>query len=147
LGRVLKAIVPFLASILLLGACERQQDLGASPNASKLPGVWAARMVMPSGGSIDQTLTIGRDGSYRCAVTFHTRSNGVRKVELQGLFRVESSFLIDTVTNSSQANASVPETNRHQILRIDDKEMILAPEQKPGVSYATNKIVFSRRSK
>jgi hypothetical protein len=144
-----KAIVPFIAFVLLLSACERQQGRGVSPagsTASKLPGVWVAREVGPSGTSIDNTLDIGSDGSYTGASTIHTRTNGVGHVEWQGFYRIDGGFLIDTVTNTSLANASVPETNRAQIIRIDDKEMILAPEKPPGVTFEIKQIVFSRKT-
>jgi hypothetical protein len=139
-----------LATILAMAACKRHEDSVLSSTAvarKKLTGVWVSQVAIPSGGSMESTLTVASDGSYLCALSVHTLSNGVRKVELQGSFRVEEGYLIDTTTKNSQTNAPVPTTERARIIRIDDAEIILEYEQHPWVNYATNQIVYTKQRK
>ena len=107
-----------------------------------------AHAVSSSGSVIDSTLEIARHGSYASTATFHTRRNGIRYYESQGFFLIDGGLLF-VETNSSVTNASLPNTNRLQIIRITDEELVFKSEEPlpPGTTPDPEQIVFHRQRK
>ena len=87
------------------------------------------------------------DGSYLSQVDIPGRMNGPQIVSIEGTFRVEGGFLIDTPTRYSETNISVPPTSRVRIIRIDDRELVVDYEKNPGTYSPTNPPVFRKQTK
>jgi hypothetical protein len=137
----------FFAVVLWVTACKRHEDSADDKIRKKLPGIWVFEARFARGGDVVSTTTVAPDGSYVCTIAIPGRTNGPRTISMEGTFRVENGFLIDTITKNSQTNASVPSTNRGRIVRIDDRELVLDDERLPGVVYATNEAVYRKQTK
>jgi hypothetical protein len=140
-----------LASVLLLTACRRKEETHLSPDTEmrkKLPGIWVFEPKYASGRNDQRvTTTVAADGSYVTSIALPGRTNGPRTIKLEGTWRIEDGFLIDTITKDSQTNSSVPRTSRDRIIRIDDRELELAdPEKNPGTVSPTNQIIMRRKT-
>ncbi|HET7626343.1 MAG TPA: hypothetical protein VFM25_13880 [Verrucomicrobiae bacterium] len=131
--------------LLLVTACHRHADSADEQIRRQLPGIWTFDARYADGNEALCRVTVAPDGSYSSTITLPHRTNGSRVINMEGAFRVEDGFLIDTVTNDSQTNASM--TFRSRILRANDHELILEDEKIPGVVYATNTIVFRKQTR
>jgi hypothetical protein len=138
----------FFAVVLLVTACSRHEDSADEKIRKNLPGTWVLEARYESGSDIRSTTTVAPDGSYACTLDLPGRTNGPRTISMEGTFRVENGFLIDTITRDSQTNArAVPNTNRSRVVRIDDRELVLEYERLPGFGYPTNQPVYRKQTK
>ncbi len=111
---------------------------------SKLPGIWVFEPKFANGHDhkVTITVTVAPDGSS--VTTFALP--GPREIRMEGTWRIESGYLIDTITKDSQTNASVPRVSRFRIVRIGDVELELEDQEKnPGLAFPTNRIIFRRK--
>jgi hypothetical protein len=135
------------ASLLLATACRRHAESADEKIRKELPGVWTFEARYASGSEALCQFTIAPDGSYSSTITLPHRTNGPQVISMEGTFRIEDGFLIDTKMRDSQTNAPVPTTNRNRILRFDGRELVLDDEKIPGTVHPTNEIVFRRQTK
>lgn len=142
-----KFTIILLASLLLAIGCRRHAVTADEKIRGQLPGTWTFEARYASGNKILCQFTVALDGSYSSTITLPHRTNGPRVISMEGTLRVEDGFLIDTKTKDSQTIASVPQTTRSRIIRIDDHELVLDDEKIPGTVYATNETVFRRQTK
>jgi hypothetical protein len=133
--------------VLLVTACSRHEDSADDKIRKKLPGTWVLEARYEGGSDIRSKVTVAPDGSYACTLDLPGRTNGPRTISMEGTFRVEDGFLIDTVTKDSQTNAKWLNTTRSRIVSIDDREFVLEDERLPGFGYPTNQPVFRKQSK
>lgn len=141
----------FFAVVSLVTACRPHRDSADGRMQKQLSGTWRSEAKYASGHNTEITWTVNTNGSYVCTVMIPNRTNGPRIVTLEGSFRVESAFLVDTTTNDSQNYASVshPVNTRYRIVRIDDRELVLENESErlPGHTSPTNPLVFLKQIK
>jgi hypothetical protein len=135
------------ASLLLAASCRRHAESSDEKIRRQLPGIWTFEARYANGDEALCQIAVAPGGSYSSTITFPHRTNGPRVISMQGTFRVEDGFLIDTTTKDSQTNGSVPHTLRSRIIRIDDHELVLNDEKISGIVYATNETVFQRQTK
>ena len=143
----MKYIITFFAVVLLVTACSRHEDSADDKIRKKLLGTWVLEARYEGGSDMRSTVTIAPDGSYACTLDLPGRTNGPRTISMEGTFRVEDGFLIDTVTKHSQTNAKWPNTSRSRIVRIDDRELVLEYERLPEFGYPTNETVYRKQTK
>ena len=143
----MKLTLSLFTVALLLTAC-RPKDSADDKMQKELSGTWTFEARYKSGGSVEQSMTLARDGSYVLTLTMPGRTNGPRTISMEGTFRVEGGFLVDTVTKDSQTNAApMPRTNRARIVRLDGRELVLDDERSPAAVYPTNQVVFLKQTK
>lgn len=128
-------------------ACSRHEDSADDKIRKKLPGTWVLEARHEGGRDVWSTVTVAPDGSYTCTLDLPGRTNGPRTISMEGTFRVEDGFLIDTATKDSQTNSPLPYTVRSRIVRIDDRELVLDYERLPGFGYPTNQPVYRKQTK
>jgi hypothetical protein len=142
-----KLTLSLFTVVLLITACRSHKDTADDKLQKELSGTWMFEAKFARGGDTLSTLAVAPNGSYVCTIAIPGRTNGPRTVSMEGTFRVENGFLIDTVTKNSQTNASVPYTNRSRIIRVDDRELVLDDEKIPGTVQPTNETIFRRQTK
>jgi len=145
---LVKLTVLFLGVVLFVTACRRHNDSADDKMQKQLSGTWFFEAKYAQGSdSEQQTIAVAPDGSYSLTISIPGATNGhIRSVSMEGRFRVEGGFLVDTCTKHSQ-NLSVPSTNRSRIVRMDGRELVLEYEKLPGAVYPTNPIVFLKQIK
>ena len=121
-------------------ACGRDPDARLQ---KQIVGTWALTSLDSYGGGLTNTVTVARDGRYDCRIV----SGSGRLFYVQGLFQVQQGFLVDTMTNSSNTNAPLPEVFRARIIRVDDHEMLLLREKLKGWFYPTNEPLWRKVSR
>jgi len=142
-----KTALLLVAIPLLVTACGRNSESADEKLRKQLPGVWMFEAKYASGSEALCRFTMASDGSYSSTITLPHRTNGPQVVSMEGTFRVEDGFLIDTVTKNSQTNASVPSTNRSRIVRIEGRELVLSDEKIPGTVSPTNETIYRKQTK
>lgn len=90
-----------------------------------LPGVWHVDFSSPQDKGYKRTFTIAANGDF---VSEGVDPEGIPLNRLSGTFKVEDGFLIQTVTNTTQPNTSVPYVSRARIIHSDDKELVFRHE-------------------
>jgi hypothetical protein len=134
------------AVVLLVTACGRHEDSADDKIRKKLPGIWAFEAKYETGSAVQNIITFAPDGSYTATIDTG-RTNGPRVINVEGTFRVENGFLLETVTKNSQTDTLLTNTSRARIVGIDDRELVLDYEKVPGVVYSTNQTVFRKQTK
>jgi hypothetical protein len=122
-----------IASLLLLLAailagCKRQ----GSPSALG-PGTWTCEVDYPNGGHFESTTSFDPAGRYVCNGSVSS-TNGTRTFTIQGIMKIEDGFIVDTFTNHSNTNASLPHTSRAKIISQNEREIVAKWE---GISVAS----------
>ena len=130
--------------LLVLGECNRNPDARAQ---ELLTGTWLMSADYGGANTATYTITVGPDGKYACSVMVRAPSGRQHVFQMQGTWQVQNNVLIDTMTNHSSTNATVPLVSRGQIVRLDDREMLLRRETIEGKSYSTNEPVYRKISK
>ncbi len=113
-----------IASVLLvlaatLAGCKRPQGSASSLSA----GTWVCELDYPSGGHFQSTISINSEGRYVCNGSV-TSTNGIRTFMIQGTMKIEDGFIVDTYTNHSNTNATLPHTGRAKIIRQSERELV-----------------------
>lgn len=108
----------FLVLAAILAGCKRQQ--GSAPSLSA--GTWTCELDYPNGGHFQSTTSLDSEGRYVCSGSV-TSTDGVRPFTIKGTMRIEDGFLVDTYTNHSNTNASLPHTSRAKIIRQSEREV------------------------
>ena len=146
-----------LLILLLGGAWElmvtafRQHRNSANDRTQKqLSGTWTFEAIYLEGHKVELTSTFTPDGSF-VETIIPNSTNGARIVTFEGTFRVEGAFLVETTTNEATMDpptAHYPQsTERIRIVRIDDRELVLHHEKRPGFEYPTNPFVYLKQTK
>ena len=90
-----------------------------------LPGIWHVDFSSPKDNGYKRTFTIAANGDF---VSEGVDSEGIPLNRLSGTFKVEDGFLIQTITNTTQPNMSVPFVSRARIIHSDDKKLVFRHE-------------------
>lgn len=140
------ASLAFLSGIVLLvlAECNRDPDARAK---ELLTGTWLMSAQYGGAQMATYTITVGPDGKYACSVVVSAQSGRQHIFQMQGTWQVQNQVLIDTMTNHSSTNATIPLVSRGHIVRLDNSEMLLQREQIEGQTYATNEPVYRKISK
>lgn len=88
----------------------------------RLPGTW----VETGKDGVRKTIVIDPDG--------HSVMRTSRGVTAEGTTLVKDGFLVSTITNSSQS-MTLPFTQSVQIIRMDDRELVLRGDRNTEVVY------------
>ena len=140
----MKLTLSFLSAALLLGACSKPgATLQSDADIRKfLPGNWIMEAVDPFGEATKSTITIASDGRYVCQVT-HGTSNPVYTAQLEGTLQVIDGVLSDTQTQNRSAKPPFP-VSRAQVLRANDRELVVRFDRTPGVPSSAKPTVFRK---
>jgi hypothetical protein len=130
-----KSAIAFAALSLSLAACNRTDKSTAIPIDAeirqKLPGTWSVDFIRSNGNRFESTIVVSSNGNYICEIA-DTRSNDVRFIDIEGTLQVKDGFLIDIITKHSMVTNGHPWTNREQIVRMNDRELVVKVE---GTSF------------
>ena len=130
--------------LLVLGECNRDPNARAK---ELLTGTWLMSADYGGANTATYTITVGPDGKYSCSVIVRAPSGRQHVFQMQGTWQVQNNVLIDTTTNHSSTNATVPLVSRSHIVRLDDSEMLLQREPVAGQNYATNEPLYRKISR
>jgi len=86
-----------------------------------LSGAWHADFSHTSDSGSKSTFTIATNGDFVCE---GVDSKGIPLNRLAGTIKIVNGFLIETVTNTTQPNTSVPYVFQARIIHADEKEMV-----------------------
>ena len=140
----MKLPLSFLSAVVLLGACSKPSaTLPSDADVRKfLPGTWIVEAVGPFGEATKSTITIASDGRYVCQITVGT-SNSVYASQLEGTLQVIDGVLLETLTQHSSAKPPFP-VSRAQVLRANDRELVVRFDRTPGVPSSAKPTVFRK---
>jgi hypothetical protein len=150
--------LPLLGIILLLTTCKRPEEpravasenqsppVASDKGSNKLTGVWSNFSGFAHGYEVTSTTAVAPDGTYVCTATgLSPRSGGRLHYKQEGTVRIETGFLVQTITNDSQRSGPISVTNRARIIRFSEDELCLDWERTPNDEfYSTNQFVFRR---
>jgi hypothetical protein len=94
---------------------------GDAQNRRGLQGAWHADFSRTPDSGSRSTFTIAANGDF---VREGVDSHGAPLNRLAGTIQITDGFLIETVTNTTQPNTTVPYVLRARIIHADDKELI-----------------------
>ncbi len=118
---------------MLLTACGQRHASPVEGDAeiqAKLAGTWLMEKTNIDGEHRD-VVTIAADGSYLAEMTT-VKSNETRRDSESGTILFRGGVLTDTTTSHSDTNARLPFVERTRIVRLDDRELVLQPEEQPN---------------
>jgi hypothetical protein len=127
--------------------------VGCSPGNSKdahlsnqLIGTWVLTVEHPDGSRLTTTVTVKRNCDYVSHTVKRGTSGSVVTNRSGGILKVENGMLISTANSSTGTNAILPPRTRMPIVRLDDREMVLAllPE---ATNFPPLQVVFKRTGK
>ena len=118
----MKIAMTCLMVIQLLAACSRRDEPKPASQVAgrnKMAGNWLWTNAYMKGA-----FTVESNGNY-VGVLKRVGSNHLRNIEMQGVMEIKDGVMIETVTKDTQTNGAVPRTSRAQIIRMDEREMVL----------------------
>jgi hypothetical protein len=139
-----------LVLLVLVAACKRHHEPAPSSDEGfrkQLTGVWSGEHKFSSDSDSMEKIEMDRDGTFAATIAMPERKFGPHMIELNGTWRVENGFLIETTTRDSQTNSKLPSVWRAKIVHIDDRELELNAEKIDGVGYPTNQLIYTKRAK
>jgi hypothetical protein len=135
----------FFLVIPLLTGCNHRSD---SELRKKLPGTWVVEGSNTDDDRFKSAVTVDSSGHYVCQLVAHSRFDGVtRTYNIAGTFEVKNGLLIDTVTEHSNTNATLPMISRGLIVRANDRELAIRFDSNQELDFSTNEIVWRKEKK
>jgi hypothetical protein len=145
---LVKLTLSLFTVILLLTACRQHKESADDKMQKALAGTWIFEGKYASGDNHEQRISVAPDGNYILTIIRPGRTNGPRPISVEGTFRVEGGFLVDTLTKVDQTNAPVLTPTRIRIIRIDGREFVLDNESLPSWTVnPTNQIIYLKQTK
>ena len=150
MNTLVRLILLFFAVVVLVTAFRQHKNSANDRTQKQLSGTWTFEAIYPGGRKVELTHTFAPDGSF-VETIIPNSTNGARIVSFEGTFRVEGAFIVETTTNEATMQpptAHYPQsTERIRIARIDDRELVLHYEKRPGFEYPTNPSVYLKQTK
>ena len=146
----MRVSISILALLVLATACKRHRGPASSSDEAmpkKFAGVWSGELKYSSGSDSLETMELALDGTFAVKISIPKRQFGPRTIEMNGTWRIENGFLIETTTSDSQTKKRLPSVWRAKIVRIDDRELELDAEKIDGVGYPTNQLIFRKQTR
>jgi hypothetical protein len=140
---ILRLLIALIVIVLALGALVKIREVSLR---HKLTGTWVADF--PDGNR--STWSMEPDGSYSGQLTW---TNGT-VINLEGTTRVKFGFMhtpaghprlgfliVETVTKTSETNATVPYSRREYIANLTDQDLVINVEYSMWDSSAFRKVM------
>lgn len=119
----MKVAVLFLLFCAAATGCKRPQGAASALSA----GIWKCDVENAREGHFQSLTRLDSEGRYICEGSI-TATNGVRTFTIQGTMRIEDGYIVDTYTNHSNTNATLPHTSRAKIIRQSEGEIVAMSE-------------------
>lgn len=131
---VFRRVLPIsLVLIVFLTACKKHNEIKPAPSEfelqQRLVGKWSCSKdytneLSTNGTTFESSVTVASNGTYVGDLSEYNPTH-LKSWHIEGTWKINNGFLIDTITKHSSTNAILPIEERAKIIRFDTNELIL----------------------
>lgn len=132
---VWRSLALSLVTIAFLAGCKRTAESQPSRTDSDLQqmlvGRWLFLTNSLGASNFGSTVVVSSNGNYVADLSKFSQTH-YKQHHLEGTWKIENGFLVDTILKHSDTNAHLPIVSKDKVLRLSSNELVIRHEWTPS---------------